>query len=65
VKAQSLPEGYNSIALWVRAEGSLPNPDMQYPELPRAADYLCAQNQCSLPVFTGDELLTQAQGLSK
>ena len=63
--AQGHPEGYKRIEWWDRTEGPMPNPDVQYPELPRAAAYVCAQNRCSLPVFTGDELLALAQRLSK
>jgi uncharacterized protein len=64
-RAQGHPEGYKRIEWWDRAEGPMPNPDVQYPELPRAAAYVCAQNRCSLPVFTGDDLLALAQRLSK
>ncbi|MBI3529461.1 MAG: thioredoxin domain-containing protein [Betaproteobacteria bacterium] len=63
--AQGHPDGYKRIEWWDRAEGPMPNPDVQYPELPRAAAYVCAQNRCSLPVFTGDELLALARRLSK
>ncbi len=65
VKAQAHPEGYKRVEWWDRAEGPMPNPDVQYPQLPRAAAYVCAQNRCSLPVFSGDELLAMAQRLSK
>lgn len=63
--AQGHPESYKRIEWWDRAEGPMPNPDVQYPELPRAAAYVCAQNRCSLPVFTGPELLALAQRLTK
>ncbi len=64
-RAQGHPDGYKRIEWWDRAEGPMPNPDVQYPEMPRAAAYVCAQNRCSLPVFTGDELLALAQRLSQ
>ena len=64
-KAQGHPEGYKRVEWWDRTEGPMPNPDVQYPQLPRAAAYVCAQNRCSLPVFSGDELLAMAQRLSK
>ena len=63
--AQGHPESYKRIEWWDPAEGPMPNPDVQYPELPRAAAYVCAQNRCSLPVFTGPELLALAQRLTK
>ena len=31
-------------------EGPLPNPDVQYPELPRAAAFLCVAGSCSIPM---------------
>lgn len=64
-KAQGHPDGYKRIEWWDRAEGPMPNPDVQYPELPRAAAYVCAQNRCSLPVYTGEDLLALAQRLNK
>ena len=64
-KAQRHPQGYKRIEWWDRAEGPMPNADVQYPALPRPAAYVCAQNRCSLPVYTGDELLSLAQRLSK
>jgi uncharacterized protein YyaL (SSP411 family) len=63
--AQGHPDGYKRIEWWDRVEGPMPNPDVQYPELSRAAAYVCAHNRCSLPVFTGDELLALARRLSK
>jgi hypothetical protein len=64
-KAQGHPQGYKRVEWWDRAEGLMPNPDVQYPQLPRAAAYVCTQNRCSLPAFTGEELLAMAQRLSK
>ena len=64
-QAQGHPEGYKRIEWWDRSEGPMPNPDVQYPQLPKAAAYVCSQNRCSLPVFTGDELLALAQRLGK
>ena len=63
--AQRHPAGYKRIEWWDRAEGPMPNPDVQYPELPKAAAYVCAANRCSLPVFTGNDLLALAQRLGK
>jgi uncharacterized protein YyaL (SSP411 family) len=63
--AQGHPDGYKRVEWWDRAEGPMPNSDVQYPELPKAAAYVCAQNRCSLPVFSGDDLLALARRLSK
>ncbi len=64
-QAQGHPDGYKRIEWWDRAEGPMPNPDVQYPELPRAAAYVCSKNRCSLPVYTGEDLLVLAQRLNK
>jgi hypothetical protein len=58
--AQRAPGGYKRIEWWDRAEGGLPNPDVQYPELPRAAGFVCTDRTCSLPVFDGAALLSLA-----
>ncbi|MBC8006426.1 MAG: hypothetical protein H7X76_00080 [Prolixibacteraceae bacterium] len=63
--AQGHPDGYKRIEWWDRGEGPMPNPDVQYPELPRAAAYVCAENRCSLPVFTGEDLLALARRLNQ
>jgi len=41
---------------WDKREGDMPNPDVQYPTLPRAAGFVCANKRCSLPLFTVVEL---------
>lgn len=45
------PSLYKRVDFWDRREGPLPNPDVRYPELPRAAAFACANQTCSLPVF--------------
>lgn len=49
--ALALPAVYRRIEWWDRREGRLPNPDIQYPLLPRAAAFVCANGACSLPIF--------------
>lgn len=40
---------------WIdRAEGPMPNTDVEYPDLPEAAAFTCANRLCSLPVFEAD-----------
>lgn len=58
--AQRAPTGYKRIEWWDRAEGRLPNPDVQYPELARAAGFVCTDSTCSLPVFDGEALFALA-----
>ena len=49
---QHLPPWYKRIDWWDKAEGPLPNPDVSYPALKRAAAFVCTQSRCSLPIFT-------------
>jgi hypothetical protein len=54
--ARRYPTRYLRIEWWDRSEGPLPNPDVDYPELPQAAAFACANGVCSLPVFAPDEV---------
>jgi len=54
--ARSHPTRYLRIEWWDRREGPLPNPDVRYPELDRAAAFACANGLCSLPAFAPEEL---------
>jgi uncharacterized protein YyaL (SSP411 family) len=49
---QHLPPWYKRIDWWDKAEGALPNTDVSYPALKRAAAFVCTQSRCSLPIFT-------------
>ncbi len=57
------PSGYRRIEWWDRREGPLPNSDVQYPDLPKAAAFVCTSGACSLPQFEGAQLLTLARKL--
>jgi hypothetical protein len=48
--ALEAPTGYRRIEWWDSTEGPLPNPDVQYPELPKAAAFLCTNGTCSSPI---------------
>jgi uncharacterized protein YyaL (SSP411 family) len=50
------PSSYRRIEWWDRKEGSLPNPDVAYPEMKEAAAFFCENKACSLPVFKSQEL---------
>lgn len=54
--AKRYPAGYRRLEWWDRSEGALPNPDIEYPVLERAAAFACANRTCSLPVFLPDDL---------
>ena len=50
-QALTYPGSYRRIEWWDKSEGDMPNPDVQYPALPKAAAFACANQRCSLPVF--------------
>jgi hypothetical protein len=50
------PSDYLQIDWWDRDEGRLPNPDIQYPQLDRAAAFACSATACSMPVFSANEI---------
>jgi uncharacterized protein len=45
------PSDYLQIDWWDRDEGRLPNPEIQYPQLDRAAAFACTARACSMPVY--------------
>ena len=45
------PGAYKRVDWWDKSEGPLPNPDVTYPSLKRAAAFVCNDRQCSLPIF--------------
>lgn len=50
------PAVFKRIEWWDRSEGPLPNPDIQYPQLDKAAIFLCTNKTCSLPMYTPEAL---------
>jgi uncharacterized protein YyaL (SSP411 family) len=50
------PALYRRIDWWDKREGPMPNPDVRYPELARAAAFICSGSACSQPVFSPVEL---------
>ena len=55
------PVTYKRVEWWDPAEGSLPNPDVQYPQLPQAAGFLCTGQSCSPPVFSPAKVTQRAR----
>ncbi len=49
--ARSAPGISRRIEWWDRAEGPLPNADVEFPEMDRAAGYFCTASRCSAPSF--------------
>jgi uncharacterized protein YyaL (SSP411 family) len=52
---------YRRIEWWDRREGNMPNPDVRYPQLPRAAAFICTDSTCSLPIFDATKIVTEVQ----
>jgi uncharacterized protein len=50
------PSDYLQIDWWDREEGELPNSEIHYPQLDRAAAFACSANACSMPVFAAAEI---------
>lgn len=50
------PSIYKRVEWWDPREGSLPNPDVQYPELAAAAAFVCTGRSCAAPVWSPDAL---------
>ncbi|MEI6204370.1 MAG: glycoside hydrolase family 88 protein, partial [Enhydrobacter sp.] len=54
--AHTYPTRYLRIEWLDQREGPLPASDVEYPEMPQAAAFACANGTCSLPVFAADEV---------
>jgi len=54
--AASFPSTYKRVEWWDHAEGPMPNPDVQYPELDKSAAFVCANKICSSPVFEPEKI---------
>jgi len=54
--ARSFPGSYLRLDWWDRSEGPLANADIVYPELPRAAAFVCSNNACSIPLYDSAEI---------
>lgn len=52
---------YRRVEWWDRREGKMPNPDVRYPQLPRAAAFICTDSTCSLPIFDATKITTEVQ----
>jgi uncharacterized protein len=61
--ALAYPSSYKRLEWWDRKEGPLPNPDVQYPQLQRAAAFVCTNTTCSSPIFQAGDLATKVDRL--
>ncbi|HEY6351620.1 MAG TPA: DUF255 domain-containing protein [Candidatus Angelobacter sp.] len=57
------PSSYKRLEWWDRREGSLPNPDVQYPELKKSAAFICTNTTCSSPIFKPEDLAVRVDKL--
>jgi uncharacterized protein YyaL (SSP411 family) len=62
--ALKYPSASKRTEWWDRAEGPMPNPDVQYPVLPKAAAFVCTQRRCSLPIFQAAKVAESIRRLS-
>lgn len=59
------PASFARIEWWDPREGPLPNTDVPYPELPKAAAFLCANGSCSSPIQDPKELAQRLRAPKK
>jgi uncharacterized protein YyaL (SSP411 family) len=50
------PADYLQVDWLDRAEGNLPNPEIEYPDLDKPAAFACANGACSSPVFQANQI---------
>lgn len=55
------PSVYRRIEWWDKREGDMPNPDVQYPALPRAAAFVCTNGTCSLPIYDASDIAREVE----
>jgi len=58
------PAAYKRLEWWDTREGRLPNPDVQYPELKKAAAFICTSRTCSPPIFQAELLAGRVDKLT-
>ncbi|MGQ0798721.1 MAG: DUF255 domain-containing protein [Pseudomarimonas sp.] len=51
-----LPAAYKRLDWWDLSEGPLPNADVRYPPVKRAAAFVCTNQRCSLPIYAASEI---------
>jgi uncharacterized protein YyaL (SSP411 family) len=50
------PAVYRRTEWWDRGEGSMPNPDVRYPQLATPAAFICTNSTCSMPIFNPTDI---------
>lgn len=59
--AIGIGSAYLRTEWWDKSEGPMPNPDVQYPSLPKPAAFVCAERRCSLPIFKAEDILKRVK----
>ena len=59
-QALQYPVIYRRIEWWDKTEGAMPNSDVQYPQLAKAAAFICVNHACSTPIFEPAKLSAKA-----
>ncbi len=54
--ALRIPAGFRRVEWWDSAEGALRNDDVQYPQLKRAAAFVCTERTCSTPIHQPEQI---------
>ena len=57
------PAADKRLDWWDPSEGPLPNPDIRYPQLKRAAAFVCTEGRCSTPMHEAGEIAEFVQSL--
>ena len=63
--ALRLPGAYKRVEVWDRREGPLPNMDVEYPTLSRAAAFVCDGARCSAPAYSAEQLAERVVRLKR
>jgi uncharacterized protein YyaL (SSP411 family) len=59
--ALEYPALYKRLEWWDTLEGKLPNPDVQYPPVQKAAAYVCTERTCSPPIYNAAEVAVKVR----
>jgi uncharacterized protein len=63
--ARALPARYKRLEWLDLREGSLPNPDVEYPDMGEPAAFACSNSICSFPSFNAEELQATVKQMAK